>query len=175
MTEKTPHSFCYASHMSKAADPIPPGFHTLTLHLNVNGAAKYIDFLKSAFGATELHRAPVPSGKLMHAMIKIGDSLVMLADDFSEEMHLPPLAQGRLPVVLSLYVKDADASWKQALGAGCEVVFPIGDQFWGDRYGQVKDPFGFVWAIASKKEELTPAEMEERMHKAMSARQSGAE
>jgi PhnB protein len=154
--------------MPKPADPIPPGFHTLTVHLNVDGAARYIDFLKSAFGAVELNRAPAPSGKLMHAMLKIGDSMLMLADDFSAEMHLPPLAQGRLPLVLSLYVPDADASWAKALGAGCEVVFPIGDQFWGDRYGQVKDPFGFVWAIAMKKEDLTPAEMQERQAKAFS-------
>jgi len=154
--------------MPKPASPIPLGFHTLTLHLNVDGAAKYSDFLKSAFGAEELNRAPVPSGKLMHAMLKIGDSMLMLADDFTQEMHLPPLAKGRLPVVLSLYVQDADAAWAKALGAGCEVVFPIGDQFWGDRYGQVKDPFGFVWAIASRKEELTAEEMHERQSKAFS-------
>jgi len=154
--------------MPKPASPIPLGFHTLTLHLNVEGAAKYIDFLKSAFGAVELNRAPSPGGKLMHALLKLGDSMLMLADDFAEEMHLPPLAKGRLPLVLSVYVPDADAAWQKALGAGCEVVFPIGDQFWGDRYGQVKDPFGFVWAIASKKEELTPEEMRERMNKTMS-------
>jgi PhnB protein len=86
----------------------------------------------------------------------------MLADDFAAEFKLPPLAEGRLPLVLNLYVPDADAAWAQALGAGCNVVFPIGDQFWGDRYGQVRDPFGLVWAIAQKKEELTPEELRER-------------
>jgi len=134
----------------------------------VDGAARYLDFLKSAFGAVEINRAPAPSGKLMHALVKVGDSMLMLADDFGPEMHLPALAQGRLPFVLNLYVPDADAAWAQALGAGCEVAFPIADQFWGDRYGQVKDPFGFVWAIVMKKEELTPAEMQERQAKAFS-------
>ncbi len=151
--------------MPKPANPIPPGFHTLTLHLNVIGAAAYIDFLKAAFGAVELNRAAGPGGKLMHALVKIGDSMLMLADDFAAEFHLPPMAQGRLPLVLSLYVPDADAAWAQALAAGCEVVFPIADQFWGDRYGQVKDPSGMVWAIAQKKEELTPEELAERQAK----------
>jgi PhnB protein len=152
--------------MPKPASPIPPGFHTITPHLNVIGAAAFIDFLKAAFGAVEIHRAPGPGGKLIHALVRIGDSMLMLADDFAEEMHLPPLAQGRLPLVLTLYVPDADATWAQALGAGCQVVFPISDQFWGDRYGQVRDPFGLVWAIASKKEELTQEELQERQAKA---------
>jgi PhnB protein len=151
--------------MSQSPNPVPPGFHTITPHLNVNGAAKFIEFLEEAFGATEINRAPGPGGKLMHALVKIGDSVLMLADDFGEEMHLPPMAQGRLPLVLSLYVPDADAAWAQAVAAGCEVVFPIGDQFWGDRYGQVKDPFGHVWAIATHKEDLTPQELQERQAK----------
>ena len=156
------------SGMSQSANPIPPGFHTLTPHLNVNGAAKFIDFLKDAFGAIELNRAPGPGGKLIHALLKIGDSMLMLADDFCEEFHLPPLAQGRQPLVLNLYVPDADAAWAQALAAGCEVAFPIADQFWGDRYGQVKDPFGFVWAIATHKEDLTPQELQDRQAKMFS-------
>ncbi len=151
--------------MPKSANPIPPGFHTLTPHLMVNGAAQFIEFLKQAFGAVEINRAPGPGGKLIHALLQIGDSMVMLADDFAEEFHLPPLAQGRLPMVLNLYVPDADAAWAQALAAGCEVAFPLADQFWGDRYGQVKDPFGFVWAITTKKEELTPEELRERQAK----------
>jgi len=154
--------------MAKAASPVPPGFHTITPHLNVNGAAKFIDFLKAAFGAEEIHRAPGPGGKLIHALVKIGDSMLMMADDFSAEFHLPPLAQGRLPMVLNLYVPDADAVWNQALAAGCEVVFPLADQFWGDRYGQLKDPFGLVWAVSTKKEDLTPEELMERQAKMFS-------
>jgi len=151
--------------MSKAAGPVPPGFHTLTPHLNVPGAAKFLDFLKSAFGAIELDRSPGPGGKLMHASVRIGDSILMVADDFGSEFGLPPLAQGRLPLVLHLYVPDADAAWARALAAGCEVTHPIADQFWGDRYGQVRDPFGFVWAIATRKEELTPEELAGRQAK----------
>jgi len=97
--------------------------------------------------------------------MKIGDSMIMFADDFSQEFNMPPFVQGNLPFVLNLYVPDADATWAQALAAGCEVKHPIADQFWGDRYGHVKDPFGFVWAIASRKEELTPDQMRERASK----------
>jgi uncharacterized glyoxalase superfamily protein PhnB len=154
--------------MSKPATPIPEGFHSITPHLSVEGgAAKYIDFLKRAFGAVELSRSPGPGGKLMHALVRIGDSMMMMADDFAVEFHMPPLAKGRQPFVLTLYVPDADAAWKQAVDAGCEVTMPISDQFWGDRYGHVKDPFGFVWAIASRKEVLTPEEMQQRAAKMM--------
>jgi uncharacterized glyoxalase superfamily protein PhnB len=152
--------------MSKPANPVPPGFHTVTPHLAVNGAAAYIDFLKRAFGAVEVARAPGPGGKLIHAEVRIGDSKVMLNDDFSEEFHQPPLAQGRLPLFLHLYVTDADAVWNQAVAAGCEILMPLTDQFWGDRYGHLKDPFGFAWSIATHKEDLTPAEMKERQGKA---------
>ena len=152
--------------MAKPANPIPPGFHTVTPHLAVNGAATYIDFLKRAFNAVEISRSPGPGGKLMHVAMRIGDSTVMFADDFGPEFNMPPLAQGRLPMHLHLYVPDADATWKQALAAGCEVKMPISDQFWGDRYGHVQDPFGMMWSIATRKEELTPEEIQERQAKA---------
>ena len=155
--------------MSKATSPIPPGFHTITAHLSVNGAAAYIDFLKKAFNAVEVARSPGPGGKLMHVQMRVGDSPLMFADDFCEEFHLPPLAQGRLPFVMHLYVPDADAIFNQAVAAGCQVTMPISDQFWGDRYGHVKDPFGIVWAIATHKDDLTHAEMMERMPKSMGA------
>ena len=155
--------------MSKPTSPIPPGFHSLTPHINVDGAAAYIDFLKRAFGAVEINRSPGPGGKLMHVLVRIGDSMMMFADYFSQEFHMPPFVRGHLPVVLHLYVPDADATFAQAVGAGCEVVMPISDQFWGDRYGHVRDPFGFLWAIASRKEELTPEEMQERAAKALGA------
>ena len=152
--------------MAKPANPIPPGFHSLTVHLAVNGAAAYIDFLKRAFSAVEIARSPGPGGKLMHALMRIGDSVIMFADDFGAEFGMPPMAQGRLPFHLNLYVPDADAAFQQAIAAGCEVTMPLADQFWGDRYGHVRDPFGFQWAIATRKEELTPEELQERAAKA---------
>jgi PhnB protein len=151
--------------MAKATNPIPPGFGTLTPHITVKGAANYIDFLKRAFNAVEVSRIPAPDGRLMHAMVRIGNSLLMLNDDFPE-YNKTPLAEGRLPMVLHLYVPDADAAFGQAVAAGCQISFPLADQFWGDRYGHVKDPFGFTWAIATHKEDLTPQEMQERQAKA---------
>lgn len=150
--------------MAKAKSAIPEGFQTLTGHLTVNGAADYIDFLKRAFNAVELSRAPGPGGKLMHALLRIGDSNLMLNDLFPE-FGQPPIAEGHWPVVLHLYVPDADATFEQAIAAGCQATMPMQDQFWGDRYGHVKDPFGFVWAIATHKEDLTEAEMAERQAK----------
>src|ERR1017187_4667490 len=141
--------------MSKSANPIPPGFHSLTAQLSVNGAAAYIDFLKRAFNAVEIARSPGPGGKLIHVEMRIGDSLLMFAAEFG----LPPLAEGRLPFILHLYVPDADATWNQAVAAGCEVLMPISHQFWGDRYAHVRDLFGFLWSIATRKEELTPKEL----------------
>jgi len=139
---------------------------SLTAQLSVNGAAAYLDFLQRAFHAVEIARSPGPGGKLMHVEVRIGDSLLMFADDFAAEFGLPPLAVGRLPFHLHLYVPDADATWNQAVAAGCEVLMPIGDQFWGDRYGHVRDPFGFLWSIATRREDLTPEELHERQTKA---------
>lgn len=148
--------------MAKSPNPIPPGFHTITPHLTVVGAAKYIDFLKQAFGATEMSRSPGPDGRLMHAQVQIGDSILMFNDDFPE-FGMPPLAEGRWPVLLNLYVPDADATFAKATAAGCQITVPISDQFWGDRYGHVKDPFGFTWAISTHKEDLTPEEIQGRL------------
>jgi PhnB protein len=152
--------------MAKTSNPIPPGFHTVTPHICVKGAAEYIEFLKKAFQAVEMSRSPGPGGKLMHAQVKIGDSILMFADDFSEEFHMPPLAQGRLPLHLHLYVPDADAVFNRAVAAGATVTMPLGDQFWGDRYGQLLDPFGINWAIGTHMEDLTPQEIQERQAKA---------
>jgi len=154
--------------MARATSPIPDGFHTVTVHLSVNGAAAYSEFLQRAFGAVEIGRSPGPGGKLMHVQMKIGDSTVMFADDFSQEFGMPPLAEGRLPLHLHIYVPDVDALWAKAVAAGCKVEMPLGDQFWGDRYGHLRDPFGFMWALATRKEDLTQAEREERGRKAMS-------
>ena len=155
--------------MAKKGDPIPRGFHSLTPHLNVNGAAAYIDFLKKAFNAVEVGRSPGPSGKLMHVEMRIGDSPLMFSDDFAEEFGMPPLAQGRLAFVIHLYVPDADATFKQAVDAGATVSMPLSDQFWGDRYGHIKDPFGIVWAIATHQWDYTPEEVAERQAKAFGA------
>lgn len=151
--------------MSKASSYLPAGFHTLTTHLTVKGAADYIEFLKRAFEAVELSRSPSPDGRLLHASIRIGDSVMMLNDVFPE-FGAQAISPGEWPIRLTLYVPDADSAWAKALAAGCTVVFPIKDQFWGDRYGQVKDPFGFLWAIATHVEDLTSAEIEARQKKA---------
>ena len=142
----------------------PEGFSDVTLHLTVKGAADYIDFLKRAFNAEELDRSPMPDGRLMHATVRVGDSYIMLNDHFPE-MGAKPIPEGDFPLRINLCVPDADAQWKQALDAGCTVVFPLQNQFWGDRYGQVRDPFGFVWSIATRIEHLTPDEMNARARK----------
>jgi PhnB protein len=151
--------------MAKAKNPIPEGFHTLTCHRTVNGAADYIDFLKRAFNAVEETRVQGPGGKLLHARVRIGDAYLMLNDTFPE-FGSPEFGKGPWPSALHVYVADPDAAFAQATGAGCQVVMPLADQFWGDRYGLVTDPFGFNWSIASHIEDLTEAELEERQAKA---------
>jgi uncharacterized glyoxalase superfamily protein PhnB len=132
--------------------------------LTVKGCSDFIDFLKRAFNAVELVKMPEPGGRIMHAQMRIGDTNLMLNDHFPE-FGKPPIAEGSWPLTLHLYVPDADAVAAQAVSAGCQVTMPMSDQFWGDRYGQVKDPFGFTWAIATHIEDPTPAEMEERQAK----------
>jgi PhnB protein len=151
--------------MSKSADPIPPGFHTITPHLNVKGAAAYSDFLQRAFGAVEISRSPGPDGRLMHCQVRIGNSILMFADQFPE-WGAPPYVEGNYPFHFHVYVPDVDALFAKAAAAGCTVTMPLADQFWGDRYGHVRDPFGFSWALATHKEELTPEEMAERQKQA---------
>ena len=152
--------------MSKVK-PVPEGIHTVTPHLTVKGAARAIDFYKLAFGATEVSRHAGPGGSIMHASIKIGDSVLFLNDEFPEMGAISPQSLNGTPVTLTLYVEDADALFKKATEAGAEIKMPIADQFWGDRYGCVKDPFGHMWAIASRKEDLTPEEAERRGREAM--------
>ena len=126
-----------------------------------------IDFYKRAFGAEEMRRAPGPDGKtIMHAEIRIGDSPVFLNDEFPEMGAFSPLDSKGTPVTLHLAVEDADKQFQQALSAGAEVVMPLADQFWGDRYGIVKDPSGHQWSIGSHMEDLTPEQIKERMAKA---------
>jgi uncharacterized glyoxalase superfamily protein PhnB len=146
-----------------AVKPIPDGFHTLTPHIVVSDAAAAIDFYKEAFGAKEAMRMPGPGGKIMHALIQIGDSKVMLNDEFPEMGGaLSPSSLGGSPVTLTLYVPDVDRTFEQAIAAGATVKMPAADQFWGDRYGMLTDPFGHLWAVATHIEDLTPEQIAQR-------------
>ncbi len=144
------------------AKPIPEGYHTATPYLIIKNAARAIDFYKKAFGATERMRMADPTGKVMHAEIQIGDSRIMIADEFPEMGARSPESLGGSPVSIFLYVEDVDALAKQATSAGAKVLMPIQDQFWGDRYGKLTDPFGHLWDIATHKEDVAPEEMHKR-------------
>ena len=156
--------------MAKAKHPIPEGLHTLTPHLTVKGATQAIDFYKKAFGAIEKARMAGPNGLIMHASLRIGDSAFFLNDEFpGPQGSTGPATLGGTAVILNLYVEDSDKIYNQAVAAGAKSVMPLQDQFWGDRYGQVKDPYGHIWAISTRKEDLTPAELEERGRQAMAS------
>ena len=144
--------------MTKPA-PIPPGMHSITPHLVCAGAADAIEFYKKAFNAQEYGRVPGPDGKLMHALINIGDSMVMLVDEYPEYGSLGPNARNGTSVTLHMYVEDADKQFQQALDAGCTVRMPLDDMFWGDRYGIVQDPFGHLWSIATHTRDVSPEEI----------------
>ena len=145
------------------AQPIPDGFHTVTPHLVIAGAAKALDFYVEAFGAVEMSRHPVEgSDKLMHALIKIGDSFVMLADEFPDWGSLGPDRERNSPVILNLYVEDCDAAFERATKAGAKTIMPCADMFWGDRYAVVEDPFGHRWSMATHVEDVSPEDMEKR-------------
>lgn len=143
--------------------PIPEGIHTVTPHLICAGAADAIDFYKKAFGATELSRLPGENGKLMHAAIRIGDSTVMLVDENPAWNCLGPRALKGSSVYIHLYVEDVDAFTSRAVAAGATVKLPVQDMFWGDRYGQLEDPFGHMWSVATHVRDMTPAQMQEAM------------
>ncbi|MBA3563997.1 MAG: VOC family protein [Gammaproteobacteria bacterium] len=145
----------------------PEGYHTATPYLIVNGAAAAIDFYKKAFGATELFRMDAPGGKIGHAEIKIGDSPIMLADEHPDMGQRGPQALGGTPVSIMIYVKDVDARFKKAVAAGAKEVKALQDQFYGDRSGTIKDPFGHVWTISTHIEDIPPEEMQERAEAAM--------
>lgn len=138
---------------------IPPGMHTLTPHLVCRGAADAIAFYCQAFGAVELARLPMPDGRLMHAMIRIGDSPVMLVDEFPEQGCRGPQAGLGSPVTLHLYVADVDSAVARAVAAGAKLTLPVADMFWGDRYGRVEDPFGHQWSIATHVRDLSADEI----------------
>ena len=141
---------------------LPAGYHTITPALIVRDGPTAIDFYQRAFGATVNHRMSLPDGKLMHAELAIGDSSFMLGEEMPAGGYLSPLSLGGSSTTLQIYVEDADATFHRAVAVGGEVVFPMADQFWGDRCGRLKDPFGHQWMIATRIEEVSPEEMERR-------------
>ena len=146
--------------MSKAARPVPQGYHTVTAQLALDNAAQTIDWYKRALGAEEVSRSLGPDGKVMHAELKIGDSRIMVNDVMPGSKG--PKAYGGSPASLWLYVENSDQLFNRAVAEGAKVQMPIEDQFWGDRSGAVADPNGYTWWIATRKEEFTPEEMKER-------------
>ena len=143
------------------------GLQSLTPHLTCAGAADAIAFYKKAFNAVEQMRLPGPDGKVMHAAVKIGDSTLMLADEFPDHGSFGPKALKGSPVVIHLASKDVDATMAQAVAAGAKVTMPAADMFWGDRYGQLEDPFGHRWSVATHTRDMTPDEIMSEMAKAM--------
>ena len=146
--------------------PIPDGMHTLTPHLVCADASAAIEFYKKGLGAVELGRLPGPGGKLAHAAVKIGDSTLFLVDEMPEHGTLGPKTLKGTPVFIHMYVEDADAALARALAAGAEVVMPVSEMPWGDRYGQFRDPFGHAWSVGTHVRDVTP----EQVREAMSAR-----
>ena len=153
-----------------SAKPIPEGHHTVTPYLAVKGGVEALEFYKRAFGATELNRLIIPDGRLGHAEFRIGDSVIMLADEFPEYGGKSPKSLGGTPVTIHLYVEDVDAFFKRALDAGATEKKPVKDQFYGDRSGQLEDPFGHLWWVATHKEDVPPAEMQKRVNAMFSAK-----
>ncbi|PYX20933.1 MAG: glyoxalase, partial [Acidobacteria bacterium] len=135
--------------MPEQVKAVPPGFHTLTPHLVVRNAEQALEFYKNAFGAEVLHVAHMPDGKVMHASLRIGDSMLMLNDEFPDYGTLSPLSTGGSAVTIHIYTENVDAAFNRAVSAGAQVKMPLADQFWGDRYGVVADPFGHKWSLGA--------------------------
>jgi len=161
-----------AAKVRAKVQPIPKGYHVVTPHLVVRGADAAISFYKSAFGAKDKGRMASPDGKIMHAEIQIGDSRVMLSDEFPEMGSRSPQTLGGTPSSLMIYTRNVDALVAQAEQAGAKVTMPPADMFWGDRYAKVQDPFGHEWALATHKEDLSVREMQKRAATAFSAPQA---
>jgi PhnB protein len=153
--------------MASTTRPIPQGYHSVTPYLIVNDAAGAITFYKNAFGAAEVMRMAAPGGRVGHAELSIGDSRIMLADEFPDMGARSPKAIGGTPVSLHLYVEDVDAVAKRAVDIGAKEVRPVKDQFYGDRLGTVEDPFGHVWHISTHVEDVPPDELKRRAEQAM--------
>lgn len=146
--------------MDTQVKPIPDGMHAITPHLVCCNAADAIAFYVRAFGAVEFGRLPGPDGKLIHAMLMIGDSALMLVDEFPEWGSYSPLSLKGSPVTIHLYVEDVDAAVAQTIAAGVRVTMPVDDMFWGDRYGRLDDPFGHQWSVATHIRDLSPEDIQ---------------
>lgn len=144
------------------------GCTQLTPHLICAGAADAIEFYKKAFNAVELGRVSGPQGKLLHAMIRIGDSAIMLVDEFPDWNAFGPKSLKGSPVMIHLYVPDVEAFFKQAVAVGAKIAMPLEDMFWGDRYGKLEDPFGHHWSVATHVRDVKPEELQEASQKACS-------
>ena len=142
---------------------VPEGYHTVTPYLAIKDGVKALEFYKQAFGATEVTKLVMPDGRLGHAEIRIGDSMIMLSDEFPEYGGKAPTTLGGSPVNIHLYVEDVDGFVKRAVEAGAKEKKPITDQFYGDRSGQIEDPFGHLWWVATHKEDVPPEEMQRRV------------
>jgi PhnB protein len=140
--------------------PIPEGYHTITPYLAVSNGAKAIEFYKQAFGAVEMVRMPAPGGGVMHAELKIGDSMFMLGEEWPEALIKSPRTLGGSSVSFYFYIENVDAAWDRAVKAGARIVRPLADMFWGDRTGQLEDPFGHAWSPAQHVKDPTPEEIE---------------
>ncbi len=147
--------------------PIPEGYPRVTPYLCVEGASAAIDFYSEVFGATEGMRMPAPDGKIGHAELQIGDSVIMLSDEYPEMGQRSPKAFGGSPVTISVYVEDVDAVFERAMRAGAKELRGVEDQFYGDRSGQFEDPFGHKWSVATHVEDVSPDEMNRRVAEAM--------
>ena len=156
-----------------SVEPIPAGYHSVTPYLVCSGAARALDFYAKAFGAEELMRMPGPDGKVMHAEFRIGNSPIMISDESLEMGFKSPATLGGAGVSLMIYVKDCDAVFGRAVASGAKVRKPLADQFYGDRSGNITDPFGHSWTIATHVEDVAPAEMERRMQEVMKTGQPG--
>jgi PhnB protein len=150
-----------------AVKPIPEGYHSVTPYLVMKRAADALEFYKKAFGATELFRMAGPDGKIGHAEFRIGDSQIMMADEHPEMGHRGPESLGGTSVMLMIYVPNVNEAFPKAIAAGATQVQPLKDQFYGDRSGTVKDPFGHVWTLATHIEDVSPDEMDRRMAEEM--------
>jgi uncharacterized glyoxalase superfamily protein PhnB len=154
--------------MAKKVNPIPQGYHTVTPSLMIDGADRAIDFYQKAFGAVEDSRFAGPDGRIMHAQIRIGDSVLMLGDESPEHGARGPRSYGGTPVAFFIYSDNVDAAWKQAVGAGATEYVPLADQFWGDRAGCLEDPFGHRWWLAQHIQDLSPEELRQKAEEAFS-------
>ena len=152
--------------MAKNVSPIPRGYHTVTPYLAVRNAAQALDFYKRAFGAEEVMRMNGPQGTVSHAEIKIGDSIVMIAEEAASSGLRSPQSLGGSTASVFLYLNDVDATFKQAVSAGAKSQQPVTDMFWGDRYGRLTDPYGHLWSLATHIEDVAPEEMQKRAQEA---------